>query len=113
VGYDLHITRRRFWAEPGGGEIAPHEWLAVVEADPELALNPESGAYFADWSGPSEYPDPWLDYFEGTIYSKNPDSALIDKMVEIARRLGAKVQGEDGEVYPEGGQPPYEEEPDG
>jgi hypothetical protein len=28
------------------------------------------------------------------------DEALIGKMIHIARALGAKVQGDDGEIYP-------------
>lgn len=55
------------------------------------------------WSGPSIYPDPWLDWSEGNIHSKNPDDRLIDKMVEVAKRLNAKVQGDDGEIYVGGG----------
>ena len=47
----------------------------------------------------SKYPDPWLDWFEGDIYTKNPDEPILAKMLGIASSLGAKVQGDDGEVY--------------
>jgi hypothetical protein len=39
---------------------------------------------------------------------KDPDEALIEKMVEIAEKLGATVQGDDSEVYPGGHQPPHQ-----
>lgn len=62
-----------------------------------------NGDYFALWSGKSECPDPWFDWFEGNIYTKNPDDPLIDKAVEIAKNLDARVQGDDGEIYIGGG----------
>jgi hypothetical protein len=68
-----------------------------------LELAGYNGDHFALWNGKSKYPDPWLDWFEGNVFSKNPDDPLIDKMVEIAKKLDAKVQGDDGEVYTGGG----------
>src|SRR3712207_100808 len=99
MGYDLHITRATQWSDNAGAEIPADEWLALVERDPELTLEPENGPYFARWTGPSRYPDPWLDWFRGNIYTKNPDGALLRKMVALAAALGARVQGDDGEVY--------------
>jgi hypothetical protein len=105
VGYDLHITRRKNWAG-AGSDITVEEWLAFVEKDSEFLLFPADGPYFARWNGKSKYPDPWLDWREGNIYTKNPDEALIDKMVEIARQLNAQVQGDDGEIYQDAHRPP-------
>jgi hypothetical protein len=106
MGYDLHITRRKDWSGTGN-DITAQEWLAYVKKDPELLISPENGATFALWNGKSEYPDPWLDWSGGNIYTKNPDQALIDKMVAIAGDLHAVVQGDDGEIYRGGGEPPY------
>jgi hypothetical protein len=97
MGYDLHITRRKNWSS-SGNDIAA-EWLAYVAQDPELSLWPENSPYMARWSGKSKHSDPWLDWFQGNVYTKNPDEALIDKMIHIARALNAKVQGDDGEIY--------------
>ena len=47
-----------------------------------------------------------MDWSEGNIYTKNPDEALIDKMVAVARELRAQVQGEEDEVYRSGHEPP-------
>lgn len=104
MGYDLHITRRKDWSAKGH-HIRAEEWLAYVKKDPELLLSRENGPYFARWNGPSKYPDPWLDWHDGNIFSKNPDEPLIDKMVAIARDLGAQVQGDDGEIYNSGHEP--------
>jgi hypothetical protein len=99
MGYDLHITRAESWADNEGAAITADEWLAAVRADPELTPAPENGPYFVRWSGPSRYPDPWLDWSGGNVYTKYPDSALLRKMVRLAQQLGARVQGDDGELY--------------
>lgn len=105
MAYDLHITRRKDWSE-SGHDITAEEWLAYIDKDAELSLSAENGPYFAKWSGKSKYPDPWLDWRHGNIYTKNPDEALVDKMVAIARELNARVQGDDGEIYHSGHEPP-------
>jgi hypothetical protein len=51
------------------------------------------------YDGPSKYPDPWFDWSHGNINTKNPDPAIVRKAIEIAATLGARVQGDDGEVY--------------
>ena len=107
MGYDLHITRRRYWPDEGS-DITADEWLAYVRRDSELRLQPENGPHYAVWSGPSELSDPWLNWSSGEIYTKHPDPALIDKMVAIARELRATVQGDDGELYQGGDQVPQQ-----
>ena len=99
MGYDLHITRADSWSENATARITAEEWLALVDADPELSLVPENGPYFASWSGPSKDIDPWLDWSDGNVYTKAPDSALLRKMVQLADRLHARVQGDEGEFY--------------
>ena len=101
MGYDLHITRAEDWTDNDAAQISAEEWLAVVRADPELRLAPEAGMgpYFATWTGPSRHAEPWLNWSAGNIYTKNPDSALLRKLVSLAAQLGGRVQGDDGELY--------------
>ena len=99
MGYDAHITRAEFWPDNTGHEIAAEEWLALVDADPELERWPEHGPYFARWRGESTLTDPWLDWRSGEVYTKSPDPALLAKCCALAARLGARVQGDDGEEY--------------
>ncbi|MEM6757096.1 MAG: hypothetical protein AAF586_08010 [Planctomycetota bacterium] len=106
MGYDIHITRARDWFEAYDNPdvaISAEEWLVYVENDPDLDLAGYNGLYFAIWSGECEYEEPWFDWSEGVISTKNPDDAILDKAVDIAKQLNAKVQGDDGEVYLGGG----------
>ena len=102
MGYDVHITRRAEWHNDDGPPIAQAEWLHVVEQDPELGIDRES--YATSEGGDRQFAVSWheqtLWFFEGEIRAKNPNRALIEKMVEIASCLNATVQGDDGERYP-------------
>jgi hypothetical protein len=99
MGYDLHITRAADWAANAGSEISRDEWLALIQSDPDLELAPKNGPYFANWHGASANPEPWLDWYAGNIHTKDPDGALLKKMVQLAERLGGRVQGDEGEFY--------------
>jgi hypothetical protein len=99
MGYDLHITRAKEWSDNDDAQITAEEWLRVVAADPELSLAGYNGDYFALWNGPSRNPDPWFDWSGGNVMTKSPDPALVAKMIQLAERLGARVQGDDGEIY--------------
>jgi hypothetical protein len=99
MGYDLHITRRKHWPDKGD-DITAEEWLAYVQRDPELRLKPENSPHFAVWSRASG--ESWLEWSDGQIYTTNPDTVLIDKIVSIARQFDAEVQGDDGEIYQSG-----------
>lgn len=99
MGYELHVTRKNFWADEDGPVIAAEEWLSIVERDPDLSLDLRNGPYHARWGGPSKYDEPWIDWAEGELYTKNPDPPLIAKLLEIAGVLSAKVRGDDNEVY--------------
>jgi len=111
VGYNLYITRRKHHWDEDGPDITEDEWRALVESDPELEFREPRVPLKATWSGKSEYPDPWLDHCRGCIDTKNPDKPLIGKMLDIAEKLGAKVQGDDGEVYRTPTEYCFEEEP--
>jgi hypothetical protein len=101
MGYDLHITRRGFWADENGSEISSEEWLALVEADQELERSVENGKYFARFLGDCRYGHGmgWFDWQDGCVSTKNPDEAILAKMLKLAKALDARVQGDDGEIY--------------
>src|SRR5947209_2956354 len=84
MGYDLHITRRADWSDQSGPPIAEAEWQQAIKDDPDADI------YY---------------WYAGDISVKNPDPALIAKMVRLAGQLEARVQGDDGEIYGEDGSP--------
>jgi hypothetical protein len=101
MGYDLHITRAGHWADSEQEPISAEEWLAFVERDPELIIDPQyNGPYFAlwlkHWVG-GDYA--WFNWFQGAISTKYPDRKTLGKILEIAKDFDAKVQGDEGEVY--------------
>ena len=104
MGYHLYITRAARCNDSAYPRITPGEWLAVVAEDPALRLAGYNGPHYALWSGDeecgrSQYPEPWLNWMRGDVYSKNPDPPVIRKMLRVAERLGARVRGDDWEVY--------------
>ena len=99
MGVELHISRGEFWADNKTSPITLDEWLTYVESDPELVLQATLGEGFVRWLGESAYDEPWLDWFQGNISTKWPDTALYRKMLRIAKALGASVQDDDGTAY--------------
>jgi hypothetical protein len=100
MGYDLHITRADHWIDSMESPITSDQWLSLVEDDPELTLAPEYGTDFVLWQRSSATDTlPWFDLIDGQIMAKNPDEAMIIKMIEIGGKLKAKVQGDDAEEY--------------
>lgn len=80
--------------------------LAVTKTpDGTLGVECEGLSVWVGYSGHTEYGNmAWFDYCEGNIKVKNPDQEILKKMLSMARPLGAKVQGEDSEVYDGKGQ---------
>jgi hypothetical protein len=99
MGVDFYITRAEFFADNDRDPISPEEWLAYVARDPELRLYPVNGPHYVLWSGPSAYEEPWLDWSQGNIITKWPDTALYRKMLSVAGKLGAQIQDDNGTVY--------------
>ena len=99
MDYDIHITRKEFWADEDGPQISFDEWREYLATDPTIELDPENPdeENYILASHPERWPI-WCDS-SGDIYTKNPDARVITKFVEIARAMQASVQGDDGEVY--------------
>jgi hypothetical protein len=99
MGYDLRITRADCGVNGASLPIEPEEWLEVVQADPDLELVGSMGPHFVRWSGESTLVEPWLDWSQGSVFTKNPDQALVTKMIQLAASMSARVVGEAGEAY--------------
>lgn len=113
MGYDLHITKSSDWTNSAKDPIREDQWKALVDSDDELkmdtsvsAQNPSTGEVIelrnplmASWID-SKTGDKHYFYFRsGEITVKNPTENAIKKMKEVALKIGAKVQGDEGEFY--------------
>jgi hypothetical protein len=128
MGYDIHITRAEEWSESEANPITLDEWRAYVASDPEmridgfaetktldgtvLRLEGEGLTVWTAWPGEAEDDHAWLECRLGRITVKNPDPLVLAKMCAIADRLGARVQGDEGEYYPESLDPEAMQDPE-
>jgi hypothetical protein len=121
VGYELHITRKQTWFDDGP-EITLDEWISLVRSDVEMRLDGYAEAETRDTHEVIRVEDPslavwkaytghghdgnmaWLYLSQGNVVAKNPDQEIRRKMAGLARRLGARVQGDDGEFYDDDGE---------
>jgi hypothetical protein len=97
--YELHITRAPHWTENRGFEISAREWQDLVGDDPELLEDKSNGEHSVIWSRPDQRVGFWIDWCDGNVYTSNPDRELLEKILGIASRLGARVIGDDGTVF--------------
>jgi len=98
MGYELHITRRKSWNDDGD-DISKEEFLAGIRPDAEFTHPGALGDDYVDWKSRKTGAEAWLCWQEGCIDAKDPEPEFLDKMVRLAKALGAKVQGDDDEVY--------------
>ncbi|HEV2691343.1 MAG TPA: hypothetical protein VG347_00445 [Verrucomicrobiae bacterium] len=114
MGYDVHITRRVEWSDENGSRITEDDWQKYVASDPELVitgfaeLKTPSGEIIrinrpllTEWRRPTKQSLVWLSYCDGNISIKNPDEECLAKLRQIASKLQARVQGDEGEYYDE------------
>lgn len=116
MGYEVHITRKDFWADDEGPVISLDEWRQYISSDAEMRLDgyaesqtPDGATIRVDnpgiavWTAYSGHGVngnmAWFCHFDDRIAVKNPDEEILVKMHQIASELNAKVQGDDGEDY--------------
>jgi hypothetical protein len=95
MGYNIRITRCHWLeASEAAGNITSDEWHRVAEADSEFVDEGQDRFRWAvsDWA---------FCFSSGLIYVKSPDDSTFRKIFEVARRLKATVQGDEGEYYRE------------
>ena len=113
LAYDIHITKASEWSESAKSPVTEEQWKAAVLADGELkiddtasATNPKTketiqiiNPLMASWIDPKTKNKHYFYYSRGKITVKNPSDSAIKKMKFVASKLGAKVQGDEGELY--------------
>lgn len=99
VGHDVYITRAPHYLDGAQDPIDKEDWRALVASDPELSTPDPSVPDYALWNGETTVTTPWIDLADGNLFSRSPDHSFVRKLIDIAGRLGAHVQGEGGELY--------------
>lgn len=122
MGYDLHITRMEDWSDADGPEITLEDWILYVSRDKSLKIDHEKSAasdpsvasgakepghaFWADWPGRAAGErEAWVWHARGNLTAADPDAAFRRKLFLIADSLGAKLQGDGGEIYNSNGDP--------
>ena len=100
AGYDAHITRKAQWSSESGPRITFQEWQAYVLADAQVRPDPLNTKNDFVVQLPGESFPLWFDPDLGELCMKDPSDHALQKLIDIARRLHARVQGDDGEFYP-------------
>ena len=101
AGYDLHITRKKHWADENGASISIKEWHDYLKRDKEVRRDSQASENDFIVSIGSESFPLWYEPSLGELRSKDPSEKAIRKLIRIAAQLRATVQGDDGEQYPE------------
>ena len=100
AGYDAHITRKANWFDDAGPRIAFKEWLKYVHTDAQVKRDPLNSKNDFMVTLPGESFPLWFNPDLGEVYTKDPSPKALAKLIEIAKKLRARVQGDDGEFYP-------------
>ncbi|NBF12693.1 hypothetical protein [Pseudomonas sp. Fl4BN1] len=100
AGYDMHITRKPFWADESGPKVSFEQWLAYLRHDPQVARDLANSSEDFMVALPGESFPLWYNPQLGELYTKNPTQQAMRKLQRIAQALDARVQGDDGEFYP-------------
>ena len=107
MGYELQITRAEDWTRSQEQPIEKEEWLALIRSDPEFQLNPRfdhisnwrQGGWVLSGEDEGELTAVLFRWQKGCLRVEVTDRPTLKKMLELALKLGARVQGEDGEIY--------------
>jgi hypothetical protein len=105
LGYEVHITRAESWLDRESRPIELAEWVAYAEAALDLSRHGPNSAGEEAFRLRVDGTETWLAWRAGEIYSKNPPRPVRARMHRVARALDARVQGDEGELYDEGGEP--------
>ncbi len=99
MGYRVYVTRAASFEEGAQLPIEQGDWRAVIEADPELEAPDEAYPSYAVWTGRTRLIKAWIDWADGNLFTHGPDDAVLRKLIGLATRWGASVQGQRGERY--------------
>ncbi len=106
MGYDIHIIRTDDWPDAESNPITKEDVDRLLAADPDLQWSTADYVdmleadgtikhyYMILWKG-----EPVFWWYKGEITCARAVDSQVVKMVQMARVLGARVVGDDGERY--------------
>ena len=110
MSYYVTITRNPSPNWHSRPVITEAEWREVALAEPGIRppCDSDEGGEFNDpgdliWTGHPEYPEIWLDWFDGQVDVKGPDEFTLALMARLAAKLNANLIGEDGQRFDSSG----------
>jgi hypothetical protein len=105
--YDIHIVRTDHWLDAASDPITKDQVDELIASDPELSWSADEWVEMSDgrgnkvtryfmieWNGVSTF---W--WYRHRIQCSRADEEQVGKLVAMADRLGARVVGDDGEIY--------------
>jgi len=108
MGYNIHITLADNWYDSENNPITPDllEEISVIPLSNASGMNPKSGevieqCFESSFYWPNENSDKkcMFHLIDGQLVFKYVDDSQIEIAKDLASYLGAKVQGDKGEVY--------------
>lgn len=107
MGYDLHVSRARFWPDSEQNPISHAELVAALRARPGWSPAPSTTGKVADLPRVFQYDDPvdaraslaYVIWTEGRITVSKPGEASLPELLTVAGSLGAMVIGDYDEIY--------------
>ena len=99
AGYDIHITQKEYWADENKICINKEALSKYLKTDLSIQVdNNNSASSYLVNINKNQYPM-WIDSAGCDLVAKDPNTDFLNKLIEIAKALGAKVQGDEGEIY--------------
>lgn len=101
VGYDLHLTRADDWPDSELTPVGLDEWVVAARASDALVeLESEYPPGVPGFLlGDDPVSSPALYWADGEVVVRGSDQAHVSSLVALATAIGARVVGDDGEVY--------------
>jgi hypothetical protein len=105
----VSISRLSEPSAEDGPQIAANEWVDLVAQETDFRAQEGEewkwvGAFARVWTGHPEYPAITFDWTNGQVDVKNADAPTVVRMKALARKLGATVFSEQGEVFDDAGE---------
>ena len=108
MGYDVHLVRTEDWFDSASLPVTKEDVDQLLAADSSLAWSDsEYVEMYEDDGSVTRYfmitwnKEPVFWWYRSEIQCKNPSKPQLLKLIQMAKGLGARVVGDDGETYEE------------